>query len=98
MEGGEYSSVILAKEGRYGLILRHRGLSLWFIMALLVGVNVGAQAAPGVRGEAKPGPYRVRVAYIIPSDRQPMARYRTKAGVLLNWVQTFYADQMERNG
>ncbi len=80
------------------MTLWHRVFALWVVMALVLGANGEAQAAPSMRGEARAALYRVRVAYIIPSDRQPIARYRTKTGVLLNWIQTFYADQMERNG
>ena len=71
---------------------------LGFTMALLLWANFPAKAVPGIPSEAGPGFYKVRVAYIIPSDRQQIARYRMKAGVLLSWIQTFYADQMERNG
>jgi hypothetical protein len=80
------------------MTLRHRMFSLWFVMALLLWASAWGQAAPGFQSGAGSSLYRVRVAYIIPSDRQPIARYHTKAGMLLSGIQTFYADQMERNG
>jgi len=80
------------------LTLRHRLFSFWMMLPLVLGGSLPVNAAPGARPEAGQDLYRVRVAYILPSDRKPIDRYRTKAGTLLNWIQTFYADQMERNG
>lgn len=51
-----------------------------------------------VSAQPQPSAYRVRIAYIIPSDRQPQSRYEDKAAVLMSRIQTFYADQMERSG
>lgn len=45
-----------------------------------------------------PNIYQVRIAYIIPADRQPQADYEAKAALLLARIQTFYADEMQANG
>ena len=64
----------------------------------LVWVALFLVLAASALGAQQTSPYRVRIAYVIPSDRQPRANYRLKAGVLLERVRNFYADQMERNG
>ena len=43
-------------------------------------------------------PYQIRIAYVIPTDRQPQANYQDKVALLMSRIQTFYADEMERNG
>lgn len=62
------------------------------LIALFGGANL-------CRGEGgKHSAYRVRVAYVIPSDRKPQADYQAKVAVLLSRIQNFYADQMEFSG
>jgi len=67
--------------------------ALLLLIALAKALSrLAPQPAPGISA------YRVRVAYVIPSDREPQAQYQEKAAVLLTRIQSFYADQMERNG
>jgi len=67
----------------------------WLAAAVLLALGAEAPAA-SLRQHSSP--YIVRIAYVIPSDRQPQADYRSKAAVMMGRIQTFYADLMERNG
>jgi len=65
-------------------------------LCFLIAVALGNRAF--TRTQAADSPYRVRIAYVVPSDRQPQANYREKAAVLVGRIRDFYADQMECNG
>lgn len=65
------------------------------LLCALAGVGWGRavqDSAPALPG------YTVRIAYVIPSDRQPLPDYQSKAAVLLSRIRSFYADEMEANG
>ncbi len=43
-------------------------------------------------------PYVVRIAYLIPENREPSPAVPQRAATLLTWYQRWYADQMQRHG
>jgi hypothetical protein len=54
------------------------------------------RAARAQRGEAPLPSHVVRIAYLIPSNRQPQDLERIRYGV--KFIQSWYADQMDRHG
>jgi hypothetical protein len=54
------------------------------------------RAARAQRGEAPLPDHVVRIAYLIPSNRQPQDLERIRYGV--KFIQSWYADQMDRHG
>ena len=73
------------------------------ILSGLVVILVAGSAEAQRRGMWSRGPqnssdYRVRLAYIVPSDRKPRPGYAETIRELALATREFYADQMERHG
>lgn len=67
--------------------------------AALVACSAPPSAPPSASGDAREGfERRVRVVYFNPADRECLPGYRERLERVVTEIQTWYRDEMERNG
>lgn len=70
------------------------GMLMLCISVIIVGLSSGP-----ILVEAADGPaYDVKVVYFVPTDRQPMPQYEERLRTTMDFIQRFYAQEMQRNG
>ncbi len=75
----------------------HRNVLLHAV--LLIGLLLTPATGDAATGDAASvSDNKVRIAYIVPTDREPKIDYEERIATLVSWVQNYYADQMERHG
>ena len=60
--------------------------------------NKGLRVQPPLNNNVATNPARVRIAYVVPSNRTPQADYKENLQFAIEMAQKWYRDNMEQNG
>ena len=73
-------------------------LEVKHFLALLPFFLIGLLFTTATGENASGSDNKIRIAYIVPTDREPTLEYEQRIATVIGWIQSYYADQMERHG